>query len=103
MTSLGVSKLSEGIWIAIITSVLSLAGVIATSIGNRKKLQSDFQTQSQLADAKLEKNLAVMATRMDTLTDEVRKHNGFAEKIPGIQANMSNMERRISHLEMLGG
>lgn len=94
--------MSEGIWIAIITSVLSLVGVVVTSIGNRKKMQADFQLQSQLADARLEKNLAVMGARMDTLTAEVRKHNGFAEKLPVLEERVKNSEERIKYLESLG-
>lgn len=93
--------MSEGIWIAVITSVLSLVGVVVTSIGNRKKMQEDFQLQSQLADARLEKNLAVMGTRLDTLTAEVRKHNGFAEKMPVLEERIKNYDERIKYLESL--
>lgn len=94
--------MSEEIWIAVITSVLSLVGVVVTSIGNRKKMQADFQLQSQLADARLEKNLAVMGTRLDVLTAEVRKHNGFAEKLPVLEERVKNSEERIKYLESLG-
>lgn len=93
--------MSEGIWIAIITSVLSLVGVVVTSFNNRKKMSEDFRRQSELADAKLETQLAVMTTRLDTLTAEVRKHNEFATRVPVLEERMKNYDERIKYLESL--
>ena len=95
--------MGDGVIIAIITGVLSLIGVVFTSASNRKKISADFQRNSELADAKLETRLAVLDTRMNALTDEVRKHNNFAERLPTIEEKVSNMEKRIDYLETLGG
>lgn len=92
----------EGIWVAIITSVLSLTGVVVTAVMNRKKMLEEFRTQSQLADANLEKSLAIMNTRIDTLTDEVRKHNNFAMRVPVLEEKIKNNEDRLKYLESLG-
>ena len=67
-----------------ITGALSLAGVIVTAImGNRK------------ITAKIEVNQAVTDTKLTNLTEEVRAHNNFAQKIPVIEERQSNDEKRI--------
>lgn len=95
--------MSDGVIVAIITGVLSLAGVIITSINNRKKISADFQRNSELADARLETKLAVIDTRLNALTEEVRKHNNFASRMPTIEEKVAHMEKRVDYLESLGG
>ena len=38
-------------------------------------------------------------TKIDNLTQEVRQHNGFAQKIPVLEANYNNLEHRVNELE----
>ena len=42
---------------------------------------------------------AVMDTKIDELTREVREHNGFAQKMPVIQTQVDALDRRVSALE----
>ena len=42
---------------------------------------------------------AVMEYKIEELTREVRKHNGFAEKIPVIQRDIEVANHRIADLE----
>jgi len=42
---------------------------------------------------------AVTDTKLEELTREVRKHNGFAEKIPVIQRDIEVANHRIADLE----
>ncbi len=90
--------MSDGFWIAIATGILSLIGVIITSITNRKKISNDFQRSAELADARLESRIAVIDTRLNTLTDEVRKHNNFASRMPVLEEKVSTIEKQISKL-----
>ena len=45
------------------------------------------------------KSNAVMEYKIEELTREVRKHNGFAEKIPVIQRDIEVANLRIADLE----
>lgn len=63
--------------VALITGGITLAGVL---IANGK-------TQ------------AVMETKIEELTREVREHNNFARRMPVVETKIENVERRLSDLE----
>ena len=68
----------ESIIAAILSGVVTLIGVlIANSLSN-----------------------AVMEYKIEELTREVRKHNGFAEKIPVIQRDIQVLNHRMSDIEV---
>lgn len=69
--------MSEAIIVALISGGLTLAGVI---IANSK-------TQ------------AVMDTKIDELTREVREHNGFARRMPVVEEQIKVINHRIDDLE----
>ena len=70
-----------------ITGVATVAAVVLT---NNKA--------NQAVDAKLDKAQAVTDTKLDILTDEVRKHNNFAQRIPVIEEQIKVANHRISDL-----
>jgi predicted metal-dependent hydrolase len=74
--------------IAAITGLCSVVGVIITASASSKKLQQQ-----------LEVNQAVMNTKIENLTSEVRTHNGFAERIPVLQEQIKILTQRIEALE----
>ena len=80
--------MSEALIVALITGGLSLAGVVITCLATAKK------TEQATAVAQ-----AVTDTKIDELTREVRRHNGFAEKIPVINEQIKVINNRISDLE----
>ena len=80
--------MSEAIIVALITGGLSLVGVVVTNLASAKK-QEKNQAVAQ----------AVMDTKLDELTREVREHNGFAQKMPVIQTQVDDLKRRVSVLE----
>lgn len=80
--------MAEAIAVALITGGLSLAGVIVTSLLTAKK------TEQAQAVAQ-----AVTETKLDNLTQEVRQHNHFAQKIPTLQLQCDALEQRVSDLE----
>lgn len=80
--------MGEAILVAVITGGLSLVGVIFTSMMTTRK------TEQAQAVAQ-----AITETKIDNLTQEVRQHNGFAQKIPLLQAECENLKRRVSDLE----
>ncbi|MBQ2063441.1 MAG: hypothetical protein II456_02580 [Firmicutes bacterium] len=79
---------SEAVVVALITGVLSLAGVY---ISNRRSAGE--------IDAKLERQQAVMEERISALTREVREHNEFARRVPVLEEKVSVANHRIDDLE----
>ena len=80
--------MSETIIVALITGGLSLAGVIATctvTAGRQEKAQAVAQ--------------AITDTKIEELTREVRKHNGFAEKLPVLELKLESLEDKVGRLE----
>lgn len=73
---------------SIVTGIITLIGVIMT---NRK--------QAQDIDHKLDMQLAVITTKQDELTREVREHNDFARRIPVVEEQIKVVNHRISDLE----
>lgn len=80
--------MTEAVVVALITGGLSLAGVIITCWATAKKTE---KTQAV--------NQAVMDTKLDALTREVREHNGFAQKMPVLQQEVRDLDRRVTILE----
>lgn len=73
---------------ALITGGLALAGVIITSIMGNNKIEK-----------KLEISQAVTDTKLDALTEEVKMHNNFAQRMPVIEAKFDSLEARVSKIE----
>ena len=80
--------MSEAVIIAIITGGLSLIGVI---VSNNHTAQS--------MNAKLDKQQAIMDTKLEELTREVRMHNNFAQRIPVMEEQIKVANHRIADLE----
>lgn len=74
--------------IAIVTGVCSIIGVIISSQASAAKLQQQ-----------LEVSQAVMNTRLDNLTAEVRQHNNFAQRMPVVEEQIKQMRDQIRTLE----
>lgn len=81
--------MSDAILVAIITGGLSLLGIIYSSGKSANKV-----------DAKLDKQQAVIETKLNELTREVREHNNFARRVPVVEEQIKVINHRI---EDLGG
>lgn len=88
---------------SVIVAIISLFGVIYNGKVNRqetvKQMQLELKAHSDSQDAKLEKAQAITDTKLEILTAEVRKHNGFAEKIPVLEEKIKVANKRIDDLE----
>ena len=71
--------MTEAIIVALITGGLSLVGVVITNMATSKK-QEKAAAVAQ----------AVMDTKIDELTREVREHNNFAQKMPTLQQRQTD-------------
>ena len=75
---------ATSILVAIITGGLSLVGVILTVRQSAKKHDQNIQV-----------SLALMKKDIENLTTEVRKHNGFAERLPKLEQRVDDLEKQI--------
>lgn len=80
--------MSDAILVAIITGGLSLLGIIYSSGKSARKV-----------DAKLDKQQAVIETKLNELTREVREHNNFARRVPVVEEQIKVINHRIEDLE----
>lgn len=81
--------------VALITGIFGLLGSLIVAI------ITAFSTRSAVTQ-KLQTAQAVTDTKLEELTREVRKHNNFAERIPVIESQMKETDRRLSALEKKG-
>ena len=73
---------------ALITGGLALLGVIYSNNSNNAKIQAKLETSQAVTDCKI-----------DELTREVRKHNGFAERMPVVEEQIKVINHRIKDIE----
>ena len=69
--------MSDAILLAMITSAVTLLGVILSN----------------------SKTAAVTNNEIKHLTEEVKKHNNFAQRIPVVEVQLEDLEKRVSALE----
>lgn len=80
--------MTEAIIVAIITGGLTLVGTIITVVSVNIKSRQEMRIAQAVTDTKLE-----------TLADEVRKHNDFASRVPVLEEKMKVANNRIADLE----
>ena len=69
--------MSDAILVAMITSAVTLRGVILSN----------------------SKTAAVTNNEIKHLTEEVKKHNNFAQRIPVVEVQLEDLEKRVAALE----
>lgn len=73
----------ESIVVALVTGGLSLTGVIITNMMSNKKIENQLVTAQAVTDAKIVQ-----------LTEEVRKHNTFGDRITKLETKVEILERK---------
>jgi hypothetical protein len=71
-----------------VTGGLALAGVVFTGIQSNKKIAYQLDKQQAITDTKLE-----------ALTEEVKKHNNFAQRLPVVEEQIKNIDHRLNEIE----
>lgn len=80
--------MSDGVAVAIISGGLTLIGTIFTVWAGNRKTNENIRI-----------NQAVTDTKLDALTDEVKKHNNFAQRMPVVEEQIKVINHRIEDLE----
>lgn len=94
----------------VVVALISLAGILITgavsiitaAVQARKshaqlvqQLEHHSELQDVRLDAKIDRYAAVTDTKIETLTAEVRRHNGFAERIPTLETEIKNLKNEV--------
>jgi len=82
----------EGIISAFVSSALALIGVIITNMRSNQAIENKLTTSQAVTD-----------TKIDQLTEEVKKHNNFAMRMPVVEEQIKVINHRIEDLEHLTG
>ena len=75
--------MSDAIIVAIITGACAVVSQLIISHVSSKDLYSE-----------IDKQMAVVNTKMEELTREVREHNDFARKMPVLEERVNQLERK---------
>ena len=80
--------MNDAIAVALITGGLSLVGVVITCLATAKKSETTIKISQAVTDTKIQE-----------LTREVRLHNGFAQRMPVVEEQISELRHRMKRLE----
>lgn len=80
--------MNEGIIVAIVSGLLTLAGTVLTVFAGMNKTAKNIEIVQAVTNEKIEH-----------LTAEVKRHNDFGNRIPVIETKLDSLERRVEDLE----
>ena len=83
--------MDESVLAALITGLLSLAGVMLSNLLSDRRRENALRTAQAVTD-----------TRVEELTREVRQHNNFAQRMPVVEEQIKAIHHRLEDLETGG-
>lgn len=78
----------ESIISSIIAGGMALVGVIFTTTQSNKQIENKLTTSQAVTDTKIE-----------SLTEEVKRHNEYWMKIPVIEHRLDNLEQKMNEMK----
>jgi gas vesicle protein len=82
----------ESIFVALIGGLCGVISAIIAAIMAANKTATEMRV-----------NQAVTNTKIDGLTDEVQKHNNFAQRMPVLEEQLKNIDVRLKTVEQKVG
>ena len=76
------------ILVAVITGVATVLGVVLSNRNSNQKINHQIEVSQ-----------AVMNTKIEDLTREVREHNNFAKRMPVVEEQIKVANHRLADLE----
>lgn len=80
--------MNDAILVALITGGCSILGVVITNIASNKKIETQLVTAQAVTDQKIEQ-----------LTDEVRRHNSFGDRITRLEEVARQLTDRVERMD----
>lgn len=105
--------MSDVIAVALIGGVFSIAGTIITVKSNNQKLlremeakltekmqdmKDEFVKEMNTVKVEFAASKAETDAHLEDLTQEVRKHNGFADRMPRVETEIQGIKEKIEYL-----
>lgn len=80
--------MSEGVLISLITGGFTFLGVVISNLTSNKKLVNDIKLEITAYHASTDE-------KIKTLTEEVKKHNNFAQRMPVVENDIKHINDEI--------
>lgn len=84
--------MTEAIWVAIISAVATVIGVLVSNRSMQTKMMYEFEVSLKVLRTEVQKDIS-------ELTREVREHNNFAKRVPVVENSIESIEKRLDRLE----
>lgn len=84
--------MSDAIWVAIISAVATVIGVLVSNRSMQNKMMYEFDVSLKVLRTEVQKDIS-------ELTREVREHNNFAQRVPVVENSIESIEKRLDRLE----
>ena len=91
--------MSDAILVAIITGALSLLGAFISSRKSTADMFAKLDKQSELSDAKLDREIAVVKTEISALSQRVNVHNNMIERVYKLEGRMDEAAHEIAEMK----
>lgn len=75
--------MSETIWVSIISAIATVLGVLIANKSQQKLMMAEF-----------DKKLALLEQKIQMLTAEVKEHNNYAKRMPIVEEQIRELQRR---------
>lgn len=80
--------MTDAVIVGLLAAIASIIAAVLTSRATQSKVQNELHEQN-----------AVQNVKIDHLTEEVRRHNDFAQRIPVLEEKVKVCNNRILDLE----
>ena len=80
--------MADVVIVAIITGGCSVLGVILTNLAGNRKVEQQIEKAQAVTDVKIQQ-----------LTDEVRRHNSFGDRITNTEVKLQEVLARIERMD----
>ena len=91
--------MSDAVLVAIITGALSLLGAYISSRKSTADMFAKLDKQSELSDAKLDREIAVVKTEISALSQRVNVHNNMIERVYKLEGRMDEAAHEIAEMK----
>lgn len=91
--------MSDAILVALITGALSLLGAFISSRKSTADMFAKLDKQSELSDAKLDREIAVVKTEISALSQRVNVHNNMIERVYKLEGRMDEAAHEIAEMK----
>ena len=75
--------MSETIWVSIISAAATVLGVLIANKSQQKLMMAEF-----------DKKLALLEQKIQMLASEVKEHNNYARRLPIVEEQIKELQRR---------